>query len=427
MIKNIFTNFSSRFGVAVFNFIMLLMITHQLGKDIYGQISIIALNISIIHLISDLASGPSLVYLTPRAKLSSLLFNGSTWSIFNAVGIGSLLVYTGIFPKAYSVELLVIGVLISLHSLNQNLLLGQQKIKAYNLLFLMQGALQLLTMFLCIFFYKLSTDVYPYIYACIISNSIAYIVGLILVHKNRPPQQIEESKSILFLLFKNGFFTQAASLFLVFSKTISFNSLQTNLPNGTGAIGIFNSAFSLGATLMLFGASVSSIVLAKVANEKNHTATRATVFRLSKLSFAITLLGVGFFLLVPANFYSWLLGKDFLPVKNIFISMAPGILFLSLGTVFSHYFSGAGKHYMNFICGGITLLVTYLTTDVLIRKYGIAGAGLSTSVTFITLTFCIFIAFVFSDGNKKGDWKQLFPSKADFITLQEKFKFKNKV
>ena len=378
MIKNIFTNFSSRFGVAVFNFIMLLMITHQLGKDIYGQISIIALNISIIHLISDLASGPSLVYLTPRAKLSSLLFNGSTWSIFNAVGIGSLLVYTGIFPKAYSVELLVIGVLISLHSLNQNLLLGQQKIKAYNLLFLMQGALQLLTMCLCIFFYKLSTDVYPYIYACIISNS-------------------------------------------------SFNSLQTNLPNGTGAIGIFNSAFSLGATLMLFGASVSSIVLAKVANEKNHTATRATVFQLSKLSFAITLLGVGFFLLVPANFYSWLLGKDFLPVKNIFISMAPGILFLSLGTVFSHYFSGAGKHYMNFICGGITLLVTYLTTDVLIRKYGIAGAGLSTSVTFITLTFCIFIAFIFSDGNKKGDWKQLFPSKADLITLQEKFKFKNKV
>ena len=82
---------------------------------------------------------------------------------------------------------------------------------------------------------------------------------------------------------------------------------------------------------------------------------------------------------------------------------------------------------MNFICGGITLLVTYLTTDVLIRKYGIAGAGLSTSVTFITLTFCIFIAFLFSDGNKKGDWKQLFPSKADFITLQEKFKFKNKV
>ena len=59
MIRSIFTNFSARLAVAVLNFIMMLLITHLLGKEIYGQITIIALNVTFIHLISDLAGAPS--------------------------------------------------------------------------------------------------------------------------------------------------------------------------------------------------------------------------------------------------------------------------------------------------------------------------------------------------------------------------------
>lgn len=425
MIRSIFSNFSSRLGVAVMNFVMLLITTHFLGKEIYGQISILALNVSIIHLISDLAGGPSLVYLTPRAKLSSLLISGSAWSFINSIGIGALLLVTGVFPMLYGKELLIIGLLISLHSVNQNLLLGQQRIKAYNILFFVQGIFQLITLITCIFSFKF-TDAYPYIYASITSNALCYLIGLWLVNRNAPEPKIRESKPLLIVLFSNGFFTQAASLFLVFSKTISFNSMKAILPNGEGAVGIFNSAFSLGGAIMLFGAAVSSIVLAKVANHENHMETRSTVFRLSKLSFVITLLGVGCFLLLPANFYSWLLGKDFSPVKEVFSSMSIGIIFLSVGTVMSHYFSGAGKHYMNFIAGGIALVATFFTTDALIRSKGISGAGYSTSVTYIALTLSVFIAFMLIGGNKKSDWKQLLPSKEDVQSLRNLLKFNNK-
>jgi O-antigen/teichoic acid export membrane protein len=422
MIRSIFTNFSARLAVAVLNFIMMLLTTHILGKEIYGQITIIALNVTYIHLISDLAGGPSLVYLTPRASLRSLLIAGTTWSIFNSLLVGALLIYFGVFPALYGKEMLCIGLLISLHSLNQNLLLGQQRIKAYNILFFIQGVLQLLSLMLFIFFFK-SPDAYPYIYACIISYGLCYVGGLYLVIKNAPVPQIEEKRSLLFLLFKNGFYTQLASIFVIAPKTIIINDMKSILPDKDGAVGVFNSAFSLGGAIMLFGASVSAILLAKVSNHENHQETRVTVFKLGKLSLFLTTGAVIFFSILPADFYSWLLGgKDYAPVKSIFLQMAPGIIFISYGTVFSHYFSGAGKHIMNFISSGIALLISWAVTYYFIERFGIAGAGIVSSVAYIVLTVCIFGIFILTGTNRKEDILLALPAKGDLKSLAGIFK-----
>ncbi len=423
MIRSIFTNFSARLAVAVLNFVMMLFITHFLGKEIYGQISIIALNVFYIHMISDLAGGPSLVFLTPRAKLKSLLITGSVWSAVNSLGIGALLIYSGIFPMLYGKELLIIGLLISLHSLNQNILLGQQRIKAYNLLFVLQGILQILSLVVFIFFFR-QADAYPYIYAALISNLLCYFVGLYLVHKNAPQPKIIEKRPLLLVLFKNGFYTQAASIFMVLPKTISFNNLKEVLHDGEGSIGIFNSASSLTSAISLFGASVSSIVLAKVSNHENHSEARIVVIRLAKLSLLLTTIAVSMFLLLPAEFYSWLLGKDFSPVKSIFVTMAPGIIFVSLGTVFSHYFSGAGQHIMNFFSGAISLLVAWLVTHYLIVHFGIVGAGISATITYSVMTLFIMTTFFIIGKQPLKDLGMLMPRKGDVASLINIFKKK---
>ena len=102
--------------------------------------------------------------------------------------------------------------------------------------------------------------------------------------------------------------------------------------------------------------------------------------------------------------------------------MAPGIIFLSLGSVFSHYFSGAGKHIMNFVGGAITLLFTWLVTHFLISEYGVIGAGISTSVTYIVTTVFIMGAFIFVGKNPAADLKLMLPAKNDFTALKNIFK-----
>jgi O-antigen/teichoic acid export membrane protein len=417
MIRNIFTNFSARLAVAAMSFITLLMTTHYLGKETKGIVSIISLGIGIIHIVSDLANGPSLVYLTPRTKLRTLIVTGSIFAVVTTFAIGYLLIYLGNIPEDCGKEALVVALLISLHSLNQNVLLGQQRIKAYNILFFFQGVLQIAAMACCIFLFD-QKSVYPYLYSNIASFAICYVAGLYLINKNPPEPKILEKRPILWVLFSNGFYTQAASLFLYMCKLKSQTSVKTILPNGEGAAGIYSTAFALGEAIMIFAASVSAVVLSKVSNQDNHAEARTSVFQLSKLSLGLTFLAVLFFLILPAGFYSWLLGKDFSPVKEVFLSIAPGIIFISFGTVFSHYFSGAGKHYMNFISGACALITTYLTADFFIHKAGMMGAGYSSSMTYMVLSIVIFVAFMLMGGNKKSDWKQLVPSRENFRSLR---------
>ena len=230
MIRSIFANFSSRLAVAVMNFAMLLLTTHFLGKETRGAVYIIGLGIAIIHVVSDLANGPSLVYLTPRTRLSRLWITGSIWAFITTALIGTILIYIGNIPSYCGIEVLIVAILISLHSLNQNILLGQQRIKAFNILLFLQGAIQISTMACCIFLFD-QKSVYPYIYANMVSLSLCYTIGLILIHKNPPEPKITETRSILLVLFTNGFYTQAASLFLVMCKLKTQTSVKSILPN----------------------------------------------------------------------------------------------------------------------------------------------------------------------------------------------------
>jgi len=417
MIRSIFTNFSARLAVAMMNFIMLLMTTHFLGAETRGIVSILAIGIGIIHIVSDLASGPSLVYLTPRTKLRSLIITGSIWAIVTTAIVGYILIYIGNVPTYCGPEALIVAVLISLHSLNQNILLGQQRIKAFNILFFLQGVIQVAALASCILIFK-QKGVYPYIYSNIVSFTLCYLAGFYLINKNPPQPTIVEKRPILWVLFSNGFYTQAATLFLYLCKLKYPTSLKSILPNGEAGAGIFTTAFALGEAIMIFAASVSAVVLSKVSNQKNHMDARSSVLQLSKLSFCLTFLAVAFFLALPAGFYSWLLGKDFNPVKEVFFSIAPGILAISFGTVFAHYFSGAGKHYMNFISGACALTTTYLTANYFIHKMGMIGAGYASSATYIVLSIVIFVAFMLIGGNKKSDWKELIPSRENFRSLR---------
>ena len=102
--------------------------------------------------------------------------------------------------------------------------------------------------------------------------------------------------------------------------------------------------------------------------------------------------------------------------------MAPGIIFISYGTVFSHYFSGAGKHIMNFISGAIAFLASWAVTYFLIDYFGIVGAGIASSVAYIVMTICIFSAFILAGQNRRADMKLALPAKGDFKALLDIFK-----
>lgn len=425
MIRTIFVNFSARLAMQVMNFFTLLLTTNTLGSQVRGEISIIQLSINMIHLISDVVGGPALVYLVPRAKLSVLLITGWAWAVFSCTAVGIILIQYDLMPATYGTEVLIASFLLSLNSINMNILLGQERMKEYNILLFLQGILMFTTMAASIFILKHDHSV-PYLEACYGAYGGTFLIGLFLVFRKKHVPQLTDSRPILFVLFANGFFTQIATLTHQLSIRQNYYYLDTVIPDNKASVGIYSTAISLGEAILLFSVSVAAVLMSRVSNEKLTDVSRKRTLRLAKLSVAVTLPGILLFVILPAEFYTWLLGKDFSGVHQSFMSIAPGIILVSFGTVFGHFFSGSGKHYMNFLSGTFGLCITLFTVRFLVSEFGVQGAGWSASIAYGGMALFIFVAFMITGRKNKGELREVFPTKEDFRSLQRLLRFNNK-
>lgn len=429
MLQSILANFSARFAVAIINFLVLLLTARLLGSDVRGEISVIALGMNIIHLISDIAGGPSLVYLVPRASNFTLLIIGYAWSFIAAIIIGIPLAYFELIPPAFATHILILSLLVSLHSVHLNMLLGRERTREYNMLLVTQALVLITAMAIVIFvFGGKTTEVF--IIGAYAAYGAVLLVSSVMVWRTFKERKIEQVRIALKGLFRNGFFTQLASLTHQLSVRISFYILaaigtftfagQMHL-NGDQAVGIYSIAISLAEAILLFSQSVATIVLSRTANAQDQHYKRRLAVQCSKLSLLVTIPGVALFMMLPESFYVKLLGADFLPVKQVFTFLTPGIALVSFGTVYSHYFSGTGKHYMNAISGTVALTITLLTANIVIPAYGLEGASLAASFAYTGMVITIFVLFVFERGFSPGITLRGFFSVSDFALLKQQF------
>jgi O-antigen/teichoic acid export membrane protein len=417
MIRSIFINFSARLAMQVLYFCTLLITTHFLGSEVRGEISLIQIGINMIHLISDIVGGPALVYMAPRAKLKTLLLAGWVWALVSSSVTWSILVYTSAIPQGFEIPVLVSAVLLSLNSINMNILLGQERLKQYNLLLYLQGLLMIGGMSAGIFLLG-HEHATPYMDATYLAYGGCALLGLyfVLTHKHVP--HLTDSRPVLLVLFSNGFFTQMANLTFQLSIRYNYYELDQHIKDDRASVGIYSTAVSLGEAILLFAGSVAAILAARIANERLTEVSRLRTLQLSKLSIGLTIPAVVGFALMPPVFYEWLLGDSFSSVRDSFVSLIPGIILVSFGTVFGHYFTGSGKPYMNFMSGSFALVLTMLTTQWLISNYGVLGAGWSASIAYGGLSVFIFTMFMLTGKNAKGEWKELIPRRSDFTALR---------
>lgn len=421
MIRSIFVNFSARLAMQVMYFCTLLLTTHLLGSEVRGEISLIQVAINIIHLVSDIIGGPALVYMAPRAKLRTLLITGWTWVLFSSGITWAVLLWYDAIPAGFAVPVLISGVLLSLNSISMNILLGQERLKLYNLLLYLQGFLMLASMTASIFLLN-HTHAVPYMDATYIAYGGCALLGLyfVLSHKHTP--KLSDNRPVLLVMFSNGIFTQLANLTFQLSIRYSYFQLEDQIDDSRASVGIYSTAISLGEAILLFAASVASVLAARISNERLTTISRQRTLQLSKLSIGLTIPAVLFFACMPPSFYSWLLGDSFAAVRNSFVSITPGIIMVSFGTVFGHYFTGIGKPYMNFMSGSFALILSLLTASSIIAAYGVIGAGISASIAYGGLAVFIFAMFMITGGNSRAEWKELIPRRSDISALMNVFR-----
>ncbi len=106
-------------------------------------------------------------------------------------------------------------------------------------------------------------------------------------------------------------------------------------------------------------------------------------------------------LLIPVNLYISIFHfETFGQIKQVIIYLSPGIIALSGNMILSHYLSGIGKPKYNMIASLTGLVIIIITGYYMISAWGLTGAAIATSITYLS-TFFLSAIFYFSQSKSK--------------------------
>jgi len=123
--------------------------------------------------------------------------------------------------------------------------------------------------------------------------------------------------------------------------------------------------------------------------------------------------------------FPWLYGKSFDEMYTPFVAMIPGILAISLQSLIAAWFAGTNQVKYNIYGALIALAVILLLDVLLIPYYGIIGAAIASSVSYIS--YFLYQYFIFARQSKHSIKDFIVLNKGDIQWAKELFTKNNRV
>lgn len=401
MIGNIVNTVFSRIGLAAIAILLLLLNSNFLGSEGLGTVGLIALSITIYLLFANIICGSSLIYYAPRYKLSELFLFAYLWIAFSALLLIALFFLLPFLKMEYAQHIIALGVIQAAIGVHSTLLVGKKRIKTFNRITVLQAASQILS--LCFFYFWLNEKtVEAFIYSTYIAYAIVYLYSLAklfpLLEKSFSFLNSSQIKS----LFHYGFYIQLANVSQLLNLRLSY--LFLDFFSGRAAVGLFMPAIQLSEGLLLPAKSIGMVQYAKISNTKSDAKSALLSLRLLKLVVIITLPITLLLMLIPAQWFTAVLGDDFGNTAVLISFMSLGIVALAGEMILSRYFSGTGNQKINATSSTLGLLATLIAGLLLIPTYGLYGAAITSSVSYSCMYLFLFNRIIHKSSLRFSDF-----------------------
>jgi len=148
--------------------------------------------------------------------------------------------------------------------------------------------------------------------------------------------------------------------------------------------------------------AIGTVIFPKLAGSSDHAAHERTAVTCRHTLFAtlvaaIVYAGVGSQLMVL--FY----GSRYAPAIPPMFMMLPGIIMISLYQILSRNFTSRNRQQVNIVAAGVALAVNATSNLILIPRFGIVGAALSTAVSYSLAAGILLTVFVRESGRRVRD------------------------
>lgn len=350
--------------------------------------SLLILNMAIIHTVAEIYTGSSMVFFIPRVCFKTLYLRGFAWILLCVSIISGVFYAASPMIRPLIAHLVVLALLSALHNFHTYLVLGRQAIRSYNVLVFFQPISAVLILSIAVFGMQ-DKSINASLLALYGSYGGSVLLSLFLLRR-LPAQEGEQATPSWKALLQLGFTNQLANLAHLLSNRYNYYIIAGI---STSLVGVLSSGTSLIESVWTVSAAISPLVLSKVANSEAGQEEARLSLQLAKLSFLLSFVAVIILLFIPVQWFTQILGADFEAVKLVMLLLSPGVLALSFSSVLSHYYSGLGRQRVLLAANSSGLAITLLTSYWLISRYGLAGACVAASLAYAMQ--CLVLAIVF--------------------------------
>jgi O-antigen/teichoic acid export membrane protein len=407
MFRKIAANFGVRVGSALLNLILAILFSQILGPEGKGEQSLLLTTVAIVIILDGLVGGPSLVYLSSRLSWKRLIIAAYVWCVLVSGLTFLALVSVFHFSAQSALNIVILSALSSFTSVNASLLLGKEKLKAYNAI---QLIVPILTLVVVLIQYYILQSIF-YELALFTAYMGSLLLSILLLDLHWSKQEDASKWSIIWQqLFQFGFMNQLAHVLQLLSFRITYYLLAAQ--GAHAGVGLMSNASSITESIWLVASSISLWQYAVISNSSDVQYNQQITEKLARFGMLVSLLVLIVFLLLPTEFYSFVFGKSFGGIRILMYTLAPGVWVFTYALIVGHYFSGIGKYSVNAFASGVGLVVCYFSSLFLIPQYTEIGAGLAMSVSYIS-TSLVVAYFFFKAGGKLS----IFPNFTEIKVL----------
>jgi O-antigen/teichoic acid export membrane protein len=379
----------SRIIAALCSMGIVIITSRAFGADGRGYIGILGYAMTFLMIISDFVGGSSLITLIPKINLKSLLLPSYLWS-FLVCSIGYLfLPFFDDVPEELYPHIFALTFMLAIITVNYSVFIGKQLLQWRNWLavLIVLGNLALITTMVKVYG---SEDVFVYVQGLYLGEGIAFLLSLVVIFSKFGK---EFSKPFKWHkdIFKLGFWSQLGHLTQFFNYRLSYIAILWVLSRPD--LGLYATVFVLAESIWIFGNSIGTVQHMKIVNSADKDFHVDLTLRYMKLSGLITVIAVAVGVVIPQEFWTWLLGSEFSEFRYTFIWLAPGVVFLGFSTVLSHYYH-AKQRFVSLFLANFTGLVVKIAA-LLVFWIGLELWHVALATSFGLLAILVHLTLLF--------------------------------
>ncbi|GAA4382386.1 lipopolysaccharide biosynthesis protein [Hymenobacter koreensis] len=384
MLRRLVHTFTARLGIALLNFVVVLITARFLGAAGRGQVSLFVTDIALLLLFIGLLGGSSLIYLGARRNLWHLLVPAATWATVVCL-LGSAGIWIWRHPSpTYMAHLLAIAWLQAGFSITTALLLSRRKEQTFNLLNIAQAGLLAGGLWLVLTVLNERT-VAAYWWVCYPAYGFPLLVSAALLLQT--PDRLARGLGWRAAARELARHSRSAH----FSNILSFLNYRVSYYflaawAGPEAVGVLSVGTALAEAIWLIPRSAAQVQYLDLVHATDKQAEALATTRTARLALLATGAAVLVLVALPAKILAGIFGPEFDAARPIILLLAPGTLAISLTMLVSSYFAGLARYRINNLAQTVGLAVTLAACGLLIPRYGAPGAALATTLSYLAST-----------------------------------------